>query len=105
MRMDGYFNATGEPVINLTVDSIEIEVLVDTGFDGDLIIPEEMAKELVIEYDRGLKEFLSATGKPFLVSTGSMEISWLGTRTRMPVSISSEINEALLGGHMLRVAA
>lgn len=100
--MDGYLNANDEPIISLTVGSRKIEVLIDTGFDGDLIIPEELAKDLDIQYYRGLKEFLSATGNPFLASTGSMEISWLGLRTWMPVAISSEIHEAILGGSMLR---
>ena len=38
--MDGYFNSRNEPVVRLDVGSVSVEVLVDTGFDGSLIIQD-----------------------------------------------------------------
>ena len=100
--MDGYFNVRDEPVIRLEVGSSHIEVLVDTGFNGGLIIPDQMARHLDIRYDRGLEEFCTATGATFLASGCSMEITWFGQAVRVPVATSGEVNEAILGGNMLK---
>ena len=102
MQIDGYFNARNEPVIRLDVGSSSIEVLVDTGFNGSLIIPDQIAEGLDIKYDRGLEELYSVTGEMFLVSGCSMEISWLGQRIRVPVATSAQVSEAILGGQMLK---
>jgi predicted aspartyl protease len=47
MQIDGYFNLNGEPVIELDVGSSRIEVLVDTGFNGSLIIPSQIGNRLI----------------------------------------------------------
>lgn len=100
--MDGYFNERDEPVIRLAVGSSNIEVLVDTGFSGGLIIPDQMAVGLDIRYDRGLEEFYSVTGEVFLASGCSMEIRWLGQNRRVAVATSTQVGEAILGGQMLK---
>ena len=104
MQIDGYFNFLDEPVIKLDVGSSQIEFLVDTGFSGGLIIPEQLAKGLDIIYARELEEFSSVTGEPILMPLGSMMIIWFGQATRVPVSVSpkEKINEAILGGNMLK---
>jgi clan AA aspartic protease len=102
MTIDGYFNARDEPVIRLEVGSAQIEFLVDTGFNGSLIMPDEMASGLEIKYDRGLEELYSVTGEMFLASGCSMEIGWFGERIRVPVVTSAEVSEAILGGQMLK---
>ena len=102
MQMDGYFNARDEPVISLDVGSSSVEVLVDTGFNGGLIIPDEIAEGLDIKRDRGLEELYTATGQVFFASSCSMEINWLGQRIRVPVATCAEVNEAILGGQMMK---
>jgi clan AA aspartic protease len=102
MQIDGYFNLRDEPVIKLDIGPSQIEFLVDTGFNGGLIIPNEMAKGLDIKYDRGLEEFCTATGATFLASGCSMEITWFGQAIRVPVATSEEVPEAILGGNMLK---
>jgi clan AA aspartic protease len=102
MQIDGYFNVRDEPVITLDVGLSHIEVLVDTGFNGGLIIPDQMAEGLDIKYDRGLEELYSVTGEMFLASGCSMEIGWLGQRIRVPVATSAQVSEAILGGQMLK---
>lgn len=39
MRIDGYFNTNDEPAIQLDLGAGAIEILVDTGFAGNLILP------------------------------------------------------------------
>ncbi len=102
MQIDGYFNVRDEPVIVLDVGSAQIEFLVDTGFNGGLIIPNQLAEGLDINYDRGLEEFSSVTGATFLASGCSMTITWFGQAIRVPVATSAEVNEAILGGKMLK---
>lgn len=100
MQIDGYFNAYGEPVLRLDLGSSAIEVLIDTGFDGSLIVPSEVADGIEQVFE-GFEEFHSVTGHIFVAAAYSMEINWLGQRTKVPIASSSEVNEALLGSHML----
>jgi clan AA aspartic protease len=102
MQIDGYFNTRNDPVINLDVGSSKVEFLIDTGFSGGLIIPNELAISLEINYDRGLEEFSSVTGATFYASGCFMTIVWFGRAIRVPVATSGEVNEAILGGRMLK---
>ena len=102
MQMNGYFNLRDEPVIGLNAGSSLIEVLVDTGFNGSLILPTALAKSLDLQFERGLSEFCSVTGEVFLASPCSMEIGWFGQRIRVPVATCIEVNEAILGSQMLK---
>jgi clan AA aspartic protease len=101
MRIDGYFNSRNEPVVKLDVGSLSIEMLVDTGFDGSLILPGDLAEKMDLEFE-GNEEFCSVTGAPFDVSTCVMEIDWLGKTIRVPLAKTSSVTEALLGSHMLK---
>ena len=101
MQLDGQFNALGEPVIQMVLDGKSLEVLIDTGFSGGLILPIEFAEELSLDFE-GFEEFSTASGHLLIVATYSVEIDWLGLRTRVPVSVSPEIDETLIGGLMLR---
>lgn len=102
MQTDGYFNVRNDPVIRLDVGSSKVEFLVDTGFNGGLIIPNELAERLDTSYDRGLEEFSSVTGATFFASACSMTIIWFGETIRVPVATSAEVKEAILGGEMLK---
>lgn len=102
MQIDGYFNVPDEPVLGLDVGSSQIEFLVDTGFNGGLIIPEQMTAGLDIKYDRGLEEFRTANEATFLASAASVEITWFGKAIRVPVATTEEVTEAILGGKMLK---
>ena len=101
MQIDGYFNLSDEPVIELDVSSSRIELLVDTGFNGSLIIPSQIANRLNLKFE-GPEEFQSVTGETFLADAYSVEVDWLGRRIRVAVASSKDVKEAILGGHMLR---
>ncbi|PYS80259.1 MAG: hypothetical protein DMF70_11425 [Acidobacteria bacterium] len=102
MQIEGYFNVRDEPAIKLDVGSSQVKFLVDTGFNGGLIVPDQVAEGLEIRYDRGLEEMYSVTGEVFLASGCSTEISWLGQRIRVPVATSAQVSESILGGQMLK---
>lgn len=101
MQIDGYFNLNDEPVVELDVGSSRIEVLVDTGFNGSLIVPSQIANRLALKFE-GPEEFQSVTGEVFLADAFSVEVDWIGKRIRVAVAASKDVNEAILGGHMLK---
>ena len=101
MHMQGCFNSNNEPVVRLDVGSLSVEVLIDTGFDGSLIIPGTVADNMNLRFEAH-QDFLSVTGEPFFASACSTEIYWLGRRIRVAVARCGEVSEALLGSHMLR---
>lgn len=56
MQLDGYFNATGEPAIQLDLGFGLAEILIDTGFAGWLIVPAGFAIDLSDSFE-GFPEF------------------------------------------------
>ena len=43
MRVHGYFNENDEPALKLNLISKSIEVLIDTGFAGSLVVPQTLS--------------------------------------------------------------
>ena len=76
-----------------------IEVLIDTGFSGSLIIPQTVANDLALNFE-GVEEFYTATGQMFLAPAYTVAISWF-ERLKAPIAVSADVREALLGGQML----
>ena len=101
MRVDGYFNASDEPAINLTLDSTSIEALIDTGFLGSLIVPRHLASDLELRFE-GFEKFHTVTGQVFVAPAYTLEANWLGRRLRLPIAISTDVHEALLGSQLLK---
>ena len=101
MQLNGYFNERNEPVVTLKLGSLSIEVLVDTGFGGSLIIPGNIAHQLNLKFE-GPEEFQSVTGEIFLADAYSIRMDWLGRSIRVPVATSKAVNLSLLGSHMLK---
>lgn len=100
MDVDGYFNANDDPAIQIDLGGGAIEILIDTGFGGWLILSNSQAAGLALRFE-GFEEFFTATGQGFTALTYFLELDWLGQRTTVPVAVSSDTTEALLGGQML----
>ncbi|MEK6405952.1 MAG: hypothetical protein AABN34_03200 [Acidobacteriota bacterium] len=100
MQLDGYFNAAGEPAIQLDLGLGPLEVLIDTGFAGWLIVPTGFAIDLSDAFE-GFQNFLTATGQTFAAVVYFVEIDWFNERIEVPVAVSQQITEPLLGGQML----
>ena len=101
MQINGYFNLRDEPVVELDMGSSRIELLVDTGFDGSMIIPSQIANQIDLRFE-GPEEFQSVTGEMFLADAYSARVDWLGEWIRVPVAVSRHVREAILGGQMLK---
>jgi clan AA aspartic protease len=101
MIKEGYFNQNGEPVVNLDLISASVEALIDTGFFGSLIVTRMMASDLDLQFE-GVEEFYTVTGEMFTAPSYFTKIRWFGEEVKMPIAISDEISEALLGTRMLQ---
>ncbi len=101
MRIHGYFNENDEPALKLDLISKLIEVLIDTGFAGSLVVPQNLSDDLVLQFE-GFEEFYTVTGQLFVAPAYSVEANWFGERIRIAIAISSDVKESLLGSHMLK---
>jgi len=101
MKIYGHFNRSDEPVVELGIGSSRLELLVDTGFNGSLIVPSQIANRLDLRFE-GSEGFQTVTGEMFLADAYSVEVDWFGDRIRVAVAVSRHVNEAILGGHMLK---
>ena len=101
MRIYGYFSESDEPTLRLDLISKSIEVLIDTGFAGSLIVPQSLSIDLALQFE-GFEEFYTVTGQLFIAPAYSIEANWFGERIRIAVAISAEVKEGLLGTQMLK---
>jgi len=101
MTIEGYFNENDEPALTLDLVAISIEVLIVTGFAGGLIVPEAIANRLTLQFE-GVEEFYTVTGQMFTAPAYFVLVNWFGDRLKVPMAVSSEVKDALLGSQMLR---
>ena len=100
MTIEGYFNNNDEPAVTLDFASTSIEVLIDTGFAGSLIVPQSFANDLTLHFE-GVEEFYTATGQLFTAPAYFAFVDWFGQQLKVTIAVSAEIREALLGNQML----
>lgn len=106
----GVVNARLEPIINLSLISqsgrtLEIEAVIDTGFDGFLLLPSDMVLELGLEYLYN-SPLVLADGTMGRLDVYSVMILWEG-RIREVRAIESTgmalVGMGMLYGHRLTV--
>src|SRR5437870_12259881 len=66
MRIHGYFNNNDEPALKLDLISKSIETLIDTGFAGSLVVPQNLSDDLMLQFE-GFEEFYTVTGQLFIL--------------------------------------
>ena len=96
----GLVNENSEAVLQIELtDGAAIECLLDTGFNGNLILPKSFVeKHSSAVFIRVQVEL--AEGKTAEVGMTTVEIKWLGNE--FPINILvSEADEALIGTEML----
>lgn len=74
------------------------ECLLDTGFQGTIVVPRKFAEENFLEIT-GRETFLGAESHDIEFDTAIAEINWLGETFSLPVLVSESI-EALIGAEM-----
>jgi len=101
--LEGYFDEYRQPRVRITVagthDEISVDAVIDTGFDGDLCLPTQIAIELGLE----LRDVMSvglADGalKQELLFAGVVQ---LGRRRKAVNILLTESEDTLLGTNLL----
>ena len=99
----GYFDDSGHPKIKIPVsgsrEQIEIEALIDTGFDGEITIPSVIGVRLGLELT-GLEEFELADGSVIQNFVFSGQAT-LGGQNREVRIMLADIDEAIFGTGLL----
>ena len=100
MEIIGYFDE-GKPMINIYLEGYKdpIDVLVDTGFNGELMITKDKIKELSLTFI-GDDEYMTASGDVVPTNIYMGFIKWFGRSRKVAVlATSGKLN--LLGMELL----
>lgn len=96
--MEGYIDEYRHPKVVVLVNEVAVDVVVDTGFDGELCLPIEVAIQLGLNLcDTIWVELADGTRKRELVFTGEAK---LGGKKREVGIMLTESEEGLLGTQM-----
>ena len=106
----GYVNQGLEPIVPVAVldrngHRWRLEVVVDTGFDGDLTLPQSSISELGLPW-QGPVEMVQADGQAVKCHRYAATIIWDGERRTIEVMESateSLLGTSLLNGYLLTI--
>ena len=101
--MEGYVNEYGQPIVEVTVEgsrgSIIAGAILNTGFDGDICLPTQVAIQLGLELVAiQLIELADGTRKRELVFTGK---GIFGDQVQTVEIILTEARDTLMGTRLL----
>ncbi|HLC61615.1 MAG TPA: clan AA aspartic protease [Candidatus Nanoarchaeia archaeon] len=92
--MNGFFES-GSPFIELFVEKRKINLLLDTGFNGHLMLPSPVIQELGLDAI-GLSDYRTASGDRKITRVYSAEIHFMEEKIEIPV-LSTDVNIFLAG--------
>ncbi len=92
--MRGFFKF-GNPVIELAVEGRKVEVLLDTGFNGHVMLPRDVIEELGLD-QLGISDYLTASGDTKLTKVYVGKIMFLEEEIEVPV-LSTDADFSLAG--------
>ena len=104
----GYVNLGLEPIVPIALldrngHRWRLEVVVDTGFDGDLMLPLATIRELGYA-NTGRKEIVQANGQAVMCEHYDATVVWDGERRTIEVlesATESLLGTSLLNGYLL----
>ena len=92
--MRGFFEY-GSPVIELPVDRRKIKMLLDTGFNGHIMLPQSIIEELGLD-QIGISDYITASGDKKLAKVYTGKILFFDREIEVP--ILSTISDISLAG-------
>ena len=92
--MKGFFRF-GSPMIKLPIRGKIIEMLLDTGFNGHIMLPQNIIDELKLE-KIGVSDYVTASGEKRLTYVHKGEIEFFDEEIEVPV-LSTNANFSLAG--------
>ena len=108
--IEGRINDRYEPVVTISLtaprgESREVEAVVDTGFNGFLVLPPELVEELDLPFLHYSRSFL-ADDREMNLQTHQATINWSGDTRRVRAIASGSavlVGMQLLEGHRLEM--
>lgn len=92
--MKGFFKF-GSPIIELLIEGKGVEVLLDTGFNGHLMLPQTEIDELGLE-QIGISDYLTASGHSKITKVYIANIIFFDSKTDVPI-LSTDASFSLAG--------
>ena len=81
--MKGFFKS-GSPFIELSVEGRKIETLLDTGFNGHLLLPYNLIEELGLDLI-GISDYLTASGDKKMTKVYKGNVKMLSEEAEVPI--------------------
>jgi clan AA aspartic protease len=79
--MKGFFKS-GNPVIELSIEGRKIEALLDTGFNGHLMLPQSIIREIALD-QIGISDYITASGDAKVTNVYKGKIDFLNEKTEV----------------------
>ena len=92
--MKGFFEF-GSPMLELLVEGKNIKMLLDTGFNGHIMLPQAEIDELGME-QIGVSDYLTASGQSKITKVYIAKIEFFDSEIEVPV-LSTDANFSLAG--------
>jgi clan AA aspartic protease len=110
MTMFGRVNANREALLKLVLiddenKKVAFDAVIDTGFNGDLILPIDMMMDLSLEL-KGYQKAVLGDGTVSQFQVCSAVVIWDGTKKRVEVNMARSgalIGNGLLEGYKLEI--
>jgi len=99
MKIEGYFDEFLSPRIGIPTSGKIISVVVDTGFNGELMLPRTVLQQLGFEYSMKSEAEL-ADGSIVESTIYHGKIDWFG-KERTVQAVVTESEDGLMGTEML----
>ena len=102
MRTKGIINDKLAPIIKIDVQESkeQIETILDTGFNGELMFPKKTIENLNLEWC-GKEDYLVASGEMITTDVYKGHLNWFGKRYVVEVMATSA-DQSLLGMQLLK---
>lgn len=103
--MNGLIDASGRALLSIeiqrdsTLPAVSVEVWIDTGFTGDLVLPQSTIDALVLRHS-GSVDAILADGSQVELKTYTCIVNWFGKERRLEV-VANDGNCPLLGVGLL----
>lgn len=92
--MKGFFRF-GNPIIELSIEGRKIEMLLDTGFNGHIMLPHNILNELALD-QIGVSDYTTASGDDRITNVYKGKIIFLDAEVEVPI-LSTDADFSLAG--------
>ena len=92
--MKGFFRF-GNPFIELSIEGRKIQLLLDTGFNGHIMLPASTINEFALD-QIGVSDYLTASGDDRLTKVYIANVDFFDEKIEVPI-LSTDADFALAG--------